>query len=511
MPAGNVVLIAFYDLESFAVRTLHAVLERAGVPVTSIFFKQLNPNNTMDAATEDEIEALLRQLAALEPILVGLSVRSTYYQLAAKVSDRIRKRLNTFVVWGGVHVTISPENCLDHADAICIGEGEGTMLELAQRLAAGRPVDKIQNLWLRRNGATIQNEQRPLIADLDSLPFIDFLNDGKILIDGEYIGPPPPPAQRQNFWTMTSRGCPYSCTYCCNNVLREVYAGKGAYVRRRSVENVMDELLKARRDSPNLKFLSFEDDVFTFDVKWLRAFTPRYKREIGIPFFCYCHPKAVNEEIIALLKEAGAVTMTMGIQSGSEPVRRNYFKRNDTNEEIVRAAWTLGNMGIHCSYDVIMDNPLETEDDRRATLDLLLRLPRPFELHTHSLTHFPATDLTKLLLERGLIRTEDIEDRKQMSYLRWTPSLDLRRDRENLFWDNLYYMASKRSFPEGLIRRLSRSRLLKSWPAPLTQLLRLTSNYVQTVQAGSRLDWLRIRLVTRLLVHWRRFNRRFLR
>lgn len=510
MPAGNVVLIAFYDLDSFAVRTLHAVLARAGVPVTSIFFKQLNANNTMDEAREEEIEALLKELERLEPILVGLSVRSTYYQLAARVSDRIRERVKTFVMWGGVHVTISPENCLDHADAICIGEGEEATLELAAALAGGKPVEQIRNLWLRRNGETIKNEQRPLIADLDSLPFIDFLNEHKILIESETIGPPPAHGERLNYWTMTSRGCPYSCTYCCNNVLRDIYAGKGAYVRRRSVEHVMDELLKARRDFPELKFLSFEDDVFTFDVKWLRAFTPRYKNEIGIPFFCYCHPKAVSDEMISLLKEAGAVSMTMGIQSGSEPVRRRYFMRNDTNEEIVRAAGILGKFGIHCSYDVIMDNPLEGEDDRRATLDLLLRLPRPFELHTHSLTHFPATNLTQMLLERGMIKAEDIEDRKQMSYRRWTPSLDLRRDRENLFWDNLYYMASKRSFPERLIRWLSRRRLLKARPAPLTQVLRLTSNYVQTVQAGSRWDWLRVRVVGRLLVHWRRFNRRFM-
>jgi radical SAM superfamily enzyme YgiQ (UPF0313 family) len=294
-------------------------------------------------------------------------------------------------------------------------------------------------------------------------------------------------------------------------VLRDVYAGMGRYVRRRSVAGVMEELHAAKRNFPNLSFVSFEDDVFTFDLKWLREFKERYKAEINRAFFCYCHPQATSEAMIGLLKEAGVVTMTMGIQSGSQEVRHKYFQRNDTNAQILRAAAILGRFGVHCSYDIIMDNLLESEADRRATLDLLLGLPRPFELHTHSLTHFPETTLTRLLLERGLIRREDVEDIKQQSYRRWTPSLDLRRDRENLFWDNLYYMASKRSFPEGLIRWLSRRGALRRWPRALTLLLRLTSNYVQTVQAGSRLDWMRVRLVTRLLGHWRRLRARLAR
>ena len=170
--------------------------------------------------------------------------------------------------------------------------------------------------------------------------------------------------------------------------------------------------------------------------------------------------------VIGLLRASGATAMTMGIQSGSERIRRDLFHRLGTNEEIVRAAHVLNRHGIACSYDIIMDNPLEDEQDRRQTLDLLLALPRPFELHTTTLTHFPQTDLTRLLLERGLIRREDVEDMAQKSYERWSPSLDPRRDRENLFWDNLFYLASKRRVPERLIRSLSRSRLPAAPPGP---------------------------------------------
>ena len=498
MTKGSVVLIAMYDADSFAVRTLHAVLARNGFPVHSIFFKQLNVNNTMDRETESELQSLIGLLRRLSPILVGLSVRSTYFQLAARLSARIKHEIGCTVLWGGVHATISPEECLDHADAICLGEGEETLVELAGRVSDNASWEGIANLWFKREGEVVRHGLRPLIHDLDSLPFPDFLGVDKYLVDKDQCQPMPDQAGRYSYWIMTSRGCPFSCTYCSNNVLRRVYKGCGSYVRRRSVENVLEELALARTNFPNLSFVCFEDDVFTFDLAWIRRFQARYKKEIDRPFFCYCHPETVTDEMIDLLRASGATAMTMGIQSGSERTRRDLFHRFGTNEEIVRAAHVLSRHGIACSYDIIMDNPLEDEQDRSQTLDLLLALPRPFELHTTTLTHFPQTDLTCLLLERGLIRREDVEDIAQKSYERWSPSLDPRRDRENLFWDNLFYLASKRRVPKRLIRSLSRSHLLRRHPAPLTALLRLTSNYIQTAGYGSKFDLWRIRLVNKV-------------
>ena len=188
----------------------------------------------------------------------------------------------------------------------------------------------------------------------------------------------------------------------------------------------------------------------------------------------------------------------MGIQSGSERIRNQYFERLDSNEEIVLAARQLADQGIQCSYDVIMDNPLEDETDKRETLNLLLSLPRPFELHTHTLTHFPATNLTNLLLERGAIAAGDVEDIKQQSFERWTPSLDLARARDDMFWDSLYYLASRRSPGPGVIQWLSRRGWLRRHPKPLTLLLRLFSPYIQTERRGSRWDRKRRRLMERI-------------
>ena len=137
--------------------------------------------------------------------------------------------------------------------------------------------------------------------------------------------------------------------------------------------------------------------------------------------------------------------MTMGIQTGSPEIRRGCYGRRESNDEILNAARLLNQFGINPSYDIILDSLIESEADRQMTFDLVASLPRPFQLHTHTLTHFPETDLTRLLLTKKLIAEDDVEDQKQKSYMRWTPQLDLSRERDNLYWDNLYFLLGTKS------------------------------------------------------------------
>lgn len=487
----TIVLVTMYDLNSLVVRPLHASLKEAGFNVNSIFFKCLNPNNTMDPPTSDEINTLIKLIKELEPVLVGINVRSTLFKLASKITEEIKKEVDTLVIWGGVHPTIRPYPCLEFADIVCIGEGEEAMVELATKISKNEEIDNIRNLWIKKGDKIIRNYLRPLIQNLDLIPLPDFSNENKYLLEDGNILPLPSP---QKYPIITSRGCPFSCTFCCNNTLRKIYKDKGKYLRRRSVDNVIEELVQAKKRF-NLTFIDFWDDVFTFDIGWIRRFCVQYKNNVNIPFFFYTHPKMANEEMIKLLKEAGATGSAMGIQSGSEEIRRKYFERYGTNDEIVRSARILHKYKINCEYDVIIDNPLETNENSRETLNLLLKLPRPFELLTPTLTHFPETKLTNFLLEKRIISENDVEDQKQESYERWTPSLDLRRNKKNLFWDNLYYLAKKKHIPPGFVIWLSHINFLKRYPKPLTLLLRLTSSEINTIRRGSKIDIMRRNLL----------------
>lgn len=488
MKKKSVALIALYDLDSYPVCTLHASLKEAGFNVNSIFFKQLNSNNTMDPPTSDEVKTLIKLIEDLKPAIVGISVRSTLFKLASKITEEIKKEVDTLVIWGGVHPIIRPTQSIQFADIVCIGEGEMSIVELATKFSSGEKIDNIRNLWIKKKDKIIKNDLRPLIQNLDSLPFPDFSNQNKFLVENGNVLNLPDPEQKTSYWLMTSRGCPFSCTYCSNNILKITYRGKGKYVRRRSVKNVIEELVYARGEYKNLRYIVFGDDVFTFDINWIRMFCRQYIKAINLPFFCYCHPEITSEEMIRLLKDAGVSEITMGIQSGSKEIRHKYFERYDTNEDIIRAGQILHKYKINCAYDLIMDNPLETDEDRRETFNLLLKLPRPFELHTHTLTHFPGTKLTNLLLEKRMISENDVEDQKQESYRRWTPTLDLKRDKENLFWDNLYYLAKQKYVPRRLVIWLSRVNLIRRYPKPLTLLLRLMSDSIYTTRRSSKID-----------------------
>jgi len=465
MKKGNIVLLGLYDPDCFSICILHAILKKAGFNVSSIFLKRQNRDLSMTPASNDEISCLVRQIKRLNPDLVGISVRTVLFQLACRITKEIKQETGSLVIWGGVHPTIRPYQCLESADIVCVGEGEEAIVELAERLSKGEGINDIKNLCFKSNGKIIRNEIRPLIQNLDSIPLPDYSSENKYFVENGLVLPHRHCADI----FLTSRGCPFSCTFCCNSVLRQIYQGKGSYVRRRSVDNVIEELIRGK-EFRNLKRVAFVDDVFTFDFEWLKEFCLKYKKFINLPFSCYCHPKATNEEMIRILKDAGLTNAGIGIQSGSEKIRHEYFQRYDTNEEILKAVRILHKYGIDFHCDILMENPLETEKDRQEAFNLFLEMPKPFYVNTHSLTYFPELKLTNLLLEKGIISEDDIEDRRQESYKRWCPHLDLTRNKENMFWADLYFLAS-RKLPKWIVVRLSRSVFLKRHPKLLTLLL----------------------------------------
>jgi len=423
----------------------------------------------------------------LNPALIGVSVLSALFKLASTITERIKEKVDTVVMWGGIHPIVRPVQSIQHADMLCIGEGEETIVEVATRLLQGEPLDSTRNLWLKKGKDIVKNEVRPLIHDLDSLPFPDVSGENKYFVDNGSVQEEFFQAELTGYPMMTSRGCFFQCAFCSTQLVKKIYKGKGPYVRRRSVEHVIGELAQAKKLFKNLKKIHFWDDVFTFDIEWIKKFCEQYREAINIPFFCYYHPKILREETVRLLKGAGVEIMAAGIQSGSERISHNYFKRYVKNSEIVRAAELLKKYNIDCAYDLILDNPLETEQDRRETLDLLLKLPRPFEVYHATLTHFPETELTRLLLDKGMISESDVEDERQKGYERWSLTLDLHRDRENLFWENLYFLANKKYVPKWFVVLLSYCRLLKRNPAPLTMFLRRLAPHLRT---GTRSDLL---------------------
>lgn len=440
---------------------LHSHLHEQGHDPVSIFFKSRRPD-AMALPTEREYALLEEAVEAAAPLFVGLSVRSTYAPVAKEISRRLRAK-GHLVVWGGSHPTVAPEDAGGYADAVCVGEGEGAILDLIDRLEGGGYIGGIPNVWALRAGEREPNPMRPLIPDLDVLPFPWWESSGCLYVEDDSICDTLPADAVTSHDVMTSRGCFYRCSYCIHSKLFEMSKGLGQYVRRRSPETVVAELEYNILHFPQANRVRFWDEVFTFSPKWIERFVELYRERIGLPFFCYTTAGLTNSrpEILVRLASAGLRYISMGIQSGSERVRRDVYERPSSNEALREAAHRFRELGLFAEYDLIIDNPFETEEDHASSLDFLLSLPRPFRLFQHSLTFFPHYTITDRALAEGLLRPEQVEHVEAKSLRQWQRVFAASRSASETFWSNLFYLSQFRIVPRRLIRALARSHFLR--------------------------------------------------
>lgn len=453
----RIVLVGFYNYDSHALRIFHPLLERRGHEVHTIFFKNYF---TYQFPTQLEEDMVVELVEKINPDLVGMTVWSTYYKLAARLTHRIRASVDPVVIWGGIHAQSRPENCLEHADIVARSEGEYVLAELTDRLSLGQDFTDLKGCWVRSNGEIVRNPPRLLIPDLDVLPPADMSPKNRYYLGNEeWRDVAHWDSQAVLYDIMAVRGCPFQCTFCIHNFTRKVASGLGTYVRRRSVDHVMAELHEALKARPNLQTVTFSDDIFAPPRPWLEEFCVRYKEEVGLPFSVYSYPGMVDEKRVRMMRDSGLWASVMGIQSGSARIRRECYERETSDEEILQSAEIFARHGVQRNYDFISDNPYETEEDKWATVNLLLRLQKPFFFNHFSLTFFPAVALTDRALSDGHIKVEDVEDVAEKGYRLYGGSLINGRSPEDLRWDVAYTMAVH-GFPRWFVHRLLRSELL---------------------------------------------------
>lgn len=403
-----VVLVALYRYLNFPIRIMHSLLENIeGIKTHTIFYENYD-SNVFEVPTVIEEDLFVKKIIDLNPSIVGISVLSPYVPIAKKLTKLIRDNSSALVVWGGVHPTISPESCIKEADIICVGEGEGAITDLVTRMRDGKNYIDIENLWINNGSHIIRNPMRPLIQDLDSLPFPSYGNDSFYFIDSNHITTKDPTLLDYYLAIQTSRGCPYVCSYCVNSLLRPLFKNLGPYTRRRSVNNIIREIKRNLNLSGDAKVsVLFADEVFGKDESWLDEFESIYKKEIGLPFFVAYNPELINSKMLNKLVNAGVHTIDFGIQTGSDYIRNSIFHRQGKNNEIINIANEMASHGINIKYDLIIDNPYDTEESLKNTISLLLQLPKPLFFNLFSLQYFPDYPLTRKAIEDGHINIED--------------------------------------------------------------------------------------------------------
>lgn len=401
------VLFLYLGTENIGVETLSAYLKSKGHEVEllldpALFSGFVVYNNKLLSGIFDSNseKALRKAIAGSKPDLVCFSVFTGNYIWALKWAGICKEIYpDTPVVFGGIHPTSVPDEVIGHdfVDAVVVGEGEDALAEMLAGLEGGRLPQDVKNTVVKRDGNIITNPVRPYIRNLDDYPILD-----KELFYNKI------PGLEECYLAITSRGCPYRCTYCGNNILHKIYGFEKNHIRRRSVDHVIKELeiVKKRGKAKNIFFV---DDVFIFNKDWLAEFAAKYKEKIGIPFWCTAYPTAVNETVVRLLKEAGCWLITMGVQSGSPRIREKVFHRMESNKTIAAASRMIMDSGIILGLDNIFGAPTESEEDLRESLELYSMI-RPQRIHTFWLTYFPRMAILDKALEAGEISDRDIKD-----------------------------------------------------------------------------------------------------
>ena len=348
---------------NFGIVFISALLKKHGHET-----KLINLNEKLSKVPDNnEIQKIIEEY---KPQLIGFSVVTPQYQYALKIAKHIKSFCDIPIICGGIHATMVPEEVIKEEciDYVCVGEGEETVLELVTNLEKQIDTRHIANLWTMDGEKIVSNKVRPL-PDLAKLPRKDYeIFDFQNMIDAE------------DGWVrlMTSRGCPFRCTYCFNHSIVERYKNETGstakdlnYIRRHSVDDIMDEINYLLTNYKNITTFIFDDDIFTSNKTYLKEFCNKYKKSVKIPFVANAHIRAFDEERAQLLKEAGCMIIKFGLESGSERIRREVLHRPMTNEEIIHAFECAHKYGLHSSAFVMFGLPYETKEDIYETIKLL--------------------------------------------------------------------------------------------------------------------------------------------
>ena len=393
------------------VKSIHQDTQAAFVPTGNVYslIRHITEKGAGDLNKKD-IHTVAQFLA--EGDLIGLCSMTQYSTTVHKIIVAIRG-LNpqAYIVWGGIHAIIHPEDAIKHADAVCTGEGEFAFKVFLELYLKRKDFTTAPSFWFNKDNGAIKNRNLPLMTpkEMDELPPLMY-EDGELIYRRgrgfiplsasdtlDYNG-----LQYSTVWSI---GCPLMCTYCGNSKFIE-YDDGYRRLRHSSPRTIVDEIKRAKFKQPHLSTVIFHDDSFlSLPYSQLEDFAKLYKQEVKIPFAIGgVIPNYVREDKIALLVDAGMNRVRMGIQSGSDNILQ-FYKRPTKLHRIKEATEILNKFDkymIPPSYDIILENPVEKINDTRATVDMIYEMPRPYTLNVYALRVIPNTIMAKQIEERGL-------------------------------------------------------------------------------------------------------------
>jgi len=316
-------------------------------------------------------------LREIEPDVIGFSVLTPEVGAARVMSQTARALLPSVrIIWGGVHPTFLPNECLDYpeVDAVVRGEGEHSMVELCRRLSSAGDLSQIPGVSSRQAGATQHQPCPPLIEHLDTLA----LPARHLTLFSERFAPAA--------WgtVMTSRGCPWRCGFCSSRVFWQ------KIVRFRSAESVVDEIQHVQQRYGTRNF-TFWDDAFTLDIERAAALCQLLlSRNARISWRTATRLDLITPPLLKLMKRSGCTQVEVGIESGSPRMLRDMKKDIDL-DKVADAISMVAREGIACGTFFMAGFPSETLADLQQTRQFMERI-KPAEIVLNVFDPMPGSD-----------------------------------------------------------------------------------------------------------------------
>lgn len=311
------------------------------------------------------IEANAEIVLATKPELVGFSATTSAFMDAVEMAAIIKERApHVTVVVGNVHVSSLGTPILDHfpeIDYLVIGEGEGALLDLAE---GKRPAEIANLCWRDASGKGVANPRRHRILELDELPFPAY--EKLAGFPHDYHLPLFTYVKRHGATMITSRGCPYTCSFCDRTVFERLYKTNSAEYVHANMQHL--------RDRFGVHHINFYDDLFTAKKQRVQDLCEvLIRKPLGMQFNCAIRAGHTSLEMLKLLKRAGALQVSMGIES-ADPGMMERHKAGVTLEEVRKTVHDIHAAGLRAKGLFIFGMPGETEETFRRTSDFILEL-----------------------------------------------------------------------------------------------------------------------------------------
>jgi radical SAM superfamily enzyme YgiQ (UPF0313 family) len=363
--------------------------------LSSVVKKENHKVKLLDLTFNSSIKRSMQVLKSFNPDVIGFSSNSSEFENVKNLAKIFKRKSNAFIICGGIHPTTSPEEVISNScfDAICIGESELAFAELLRKKEKKEDFYNTKNFWFRKGKKIIKNELRPLIKNLNKLPFFDrevfdykkylFIRDGEA-----------------DF--KLSRGCYFKCSFCSNEYLQRLYKKfKQPFVRFRSVEWIIEEINLVKKKY-KLKHIIFNDELFNFNKRYLRKFCELYKKKINLPFECDIRADLCDEEMFKLLREAGCTDVNIGVESGNSKIRKKILNKTVTEKQILNAFKLAKKYHIQTTSLNMIGLPFETRENIKDTINLNKKISSD-RMQVARFNAFKGTKLYKLCQDNEMI------------------------------------------------------------------------------------------------------------